>query len=48
MRTFQKALGMPIYIRKHWLDVDFPDRAPPEYERRGYDDSTEFFKKVWN
>ncbi|MCJ1262164.1 hypothetical protein MMC22_002034 [Lobaria immixta] len=46
MRTFQKALGMPIYIRKHWLDVDFPDRAPPEYERRGLEITGDYIALV--
>lgn len=33
----QKHLGAPILAHKYWLDVDFPDGPPPEYERRGYD-----------
>ncbi|MCJ1395108.1 hypothetical protein MMC18_007989 [Xylographa bjoerkii] len=35
MRQFQKFLGAPIQTRKYWLDVDFPDGPPPEYERAG-------------
>ena len=50
MRGFQKALGIPINGGKFWLDIDFPDRPPPEYERRGYENSTELFLliKIWN
>lgn len=35
LRNVQKFLGMPIITRKYWLDIDFPDGPPPEYERRG-------------
>ncbi|MCJ1251054.1 hypothetical protein MMC30_008285 [Trapelia coarctata] len=35
MRQFQKFLGTPIETRKYWLNVDFPDGPPPEYERAG-------------
>ncbi|MCJ1478778.1 hypothetical protein MMC13_007462 [Lambiella insularis] len=35
IRQFQKFLGAPIQTRKYWLDVDFPDGPPPEYERAG-------------
>lgn len=35
MKGFQKVLGTPIQTRKFWLDVDFPDGPPPEYERGG-------------
>ena len=36
MRGFQKFLGTPITPGKYWLDIDFPDGPPPEYERSGY------------
>ena len=35
MKGFQMVLGTPIQTRKFWLDVDFPDGPPPEYERGG-------------
>lgn len=35
MKSFQKQLGNPIQPRKYWLDIDFPDGPPPEYERSG-------------
>ena len=35
-RGFQKFLGTPIQTGKYWLDVDFPEGPPPEYERGGY------------
>ena len=35
MKNFQKQLGQPIQTRKFWLDIDFPDGPPPEYERSG-------------
>lgn len=28
--------------QKYWLDIDFPDRPPPVYERRGYDEFPDF------
>ncbi|KAL8828986.1 MAG: hypothetical protein Q9170_006365 [Blastenia crenularia] len=33
--VFQKVLGADIKPRKFWIDIDFPDGPPPEYERRG-------------
>ena len=36
MHGFQKFLGAPISPGKYWLDIDFPDGPPPEYERGGY------------
>lgn len=33
-------LGIPIVPTSYWLNVDFPDRPPPVYERRGYDEFT--------
>lgn len=36
MKNFEKQLGKPIQPRKYWLDIDFPDGPPPEYERSGY------------
>ena len=38
MKGFVKSLGSPITTQKYWLDVDFPDGPPQEYERGGYDD----------
>lgn len=35
MKQFQKFLGQPIQPGKFWLDIDFPDSPPPEYERGG-------------
>ncbi|KAL8732635.1 MAG: hypothetical protein Q9166_002610 [cf. Caloplaca sp. 2 TL-2023] len=32
---FEEALGKGSRPRKHWLDIDFPDGPPPEYERKG-------------
>lgn len=40
----QKHLGAPIQARKYWLDIDFPDGPPPEYERRGYDNAIDISK----
>ena len=34
---FQEALGIPIKIRRFWLDFIIPSGPPPEYEQRGYD-----------
>ncbi|KAL8950738.1 MAG: hypothetical protein Q9222_003235 [Ikaeria aurantiellina] len=31
----EKALGKGNQPRKFWLDIDFPDGPPPEYERKG-------------
>lgn len=44
-RTFQKSLGLPIGLSKAWLDIDFPDGPPPEYERSGYDGPTSILLK---
>ncbi|KAL8785585.1 MAG: hypothetical protein Q9195_008571 [Heterodermia aff. obscurata] len=35
LKEMQSKLGMPIETRKFWLDIDFPDGPPPEYERTG-------------
>ena len=35
LTAFQKSLGTPIMAKKYWLDIDFPDGPPPEYERAG-------------
>ncbi|KAI9880140.1 MAG: UAA transporter [Pleopsidium flavum] len=35
MRQFQQFLGQPMTPGKFWLDVDFPDGPPPDYERGG-------------
>ncbi|KAL8936771.1 MAG: hypothetical protein Q9216_004756 [Gyalolechia sp. 2 TL-2023] len=35
MPMFQKALGENNKPRRFWLDIDFPDGPPPEYERKG-------------
>ncbi|KAL9581300.1 MAG: hypothetical protein Q9212_003976 [Teloschistes hypoglaucus] len=34
-RPFEKLLGKGNKPGKYWLDIDFPDGPPPEYERRG-------------
>ena len=36
LRQFQKFLGTPIHTGQYWLDIDFPDGPPPEYERAGF------------
>jgi hypothetical protein len=28
--------GKQMKLRRYWLDVDFPQHAPPEFERSGY------------
>ena len=35
LQNYRKALGKGIMPRKYWLDIDFPDSPPPEYERKG-------------
>ncbi|MCJ1445254.1 MAG: hypothetical protein MMC23_005759 [Stictis urceolatum] len=35
LSNFQKFLGTPITTGTYWLDIDFPDGPPPEYERAG-------------
>ncbi|KAI4128834.1 MAG: hypothetical protein LQ338_002534 [Usnochroma carphineum] len=35
MPPFQKALGENNKPRKFWIDIDFPQGPPPEYERKG-------------
>ena len=35
LKSVQKLLGQPIKTHKYWLDIDFPDGPPPEYERSG-------------
>lgn len=32
---FEKLLGKGNKPGKYWLDIDFPDGPPPEYERKG-------------
>ena len=34
--SMQSQLGTPISVGKVWLDILFPSRPPPEYERSGY------------
>lgn len=31
----QRILGKGNKPRKFWIDIDFPDGPPPEYERKG-------------
>ncbi|KAI4280765.1 MAG: hypothetical protein L6R38_004191 [Xanthoria sp. 2 TBL-2021] len=31
----ERALGKGNVPKRHWLDIDFPDGPPPEYERKG-------------
>lgn len=33
----ERALGKGNVPRRHWLDIDFPDGPPPEYERKGFE-----------
>ncbi|KAL8971759.1 MAG: hypothetical protein Q9197_003112 [Variospora fuerteventurae] len=35
--SFQNALGENNKPRKFWIDIDFPQGPPPEYERKGLD-----------
>ncbi|KAL8918013.1 MAG: hypothetical protein Q9208_007611 [Pyrenodesmia sp. 3 TL-2023] len=35
MPPFQKVLGEKHKPRKFWIDIDFPQGPPPEYERKG-------------
>ncbi len=28
--------GQDAQLKKYWLDIDYPYRAPPLYERSGY------------
>ena len=37
IKNFQQLLGQPITTGKYWLDIDFPDGPPPDYERVGYE-----------
>jgi hypothetical protein len=39
---FQDTMGTPIEPQMYWLDIDFPDGPPPEYERSGYDNPIEY------
>ncbi|KAI4101440.1 MAG: hypothetical protein LQ339_005089 [Xanthoria mediterranea] len=31
----ERVLGKGSVPKRHWLDIDFPDGPPPEYERKG-------------
>ncbi|KAL8766942.1 MAG: hypothetical protein Q9209_006423 [Squamulea sp. 1 TL-2023] len=35
MPQMEAALGKGNLPKRHWLDIDFPDGPPPEYERKG-------------
>ncbi|KAL8885495.1 MAG: hypothetical protein Q9215_006666 [Flavoplaca cf. flavocitrina] len=35
MPHMERALGKGNIPKRHWLDIDFPDGPPPEYERKG-------------
>ena len=35
-KELQKVLGKPVKVRRVWLDVEFPEGPPPEYERGGF------------
>ncbi|KAL8779394.1 MAG: hypothetical protein Q9213_006962 [Squamulea squamosa] len=35
MPQMEAALGKGNVPKRHWLDIDFPDGPPPEYERKG-------------
>ncbi|KAL9029617.1 MAG: hypothetical protein Q9196_002159 [Gyalolechia fulgens] len=36
MPVFQRIVGENSKPRRFWLDIDFPDGPPPEYERKGF------------
>lgn len=29
-------VGKDMKVRRYWMDIDFPYRAPPVYTRKGY------------
>jgi hypothetical protein len=33
---FTQRFGHAVNIRRYWMDLDYPYRAPPVYERSGY------------
>ncbi|KAL9610201.1 MAG: hypothetical protein Q9167_005078 [Letrouitia subvulpina] len=33
--SLQQSLGKNMVPRKFWIDIDYPDALPPEYEQRG-------------
>lgn len=33
----ERVLGKGSVPKRHWLDIDFPDGPPPEYERKGFE-----------
>lgn len=35
-------MGTPMEPQMYWLDIDFPDGPPPEYERSGYDNPIKY------
>ena len=45
LKPVQNFLGQPVKIGKYWLDIDFPEGPPPEYERAGYDGLTLVLRK---
>jgi hypothetical protein len=32
---FSQRLGSPVRLHKYWIDIDYPEAPPPEYERSG-------------
>ncbi|KAL9599673.1 MAG: hypothetical protein Q9219_003661 [cf. Caloplaca sp. 3 TL-2023] len=44
MAQFQKSLGEDNHPQKFWLDIDFPQCPPPEYERKGTMTSLQYAK----
>jgi hypothetical protein len=30
-------MGRDMRVRRWWMDIDYPYRPPPEFERSGYD-----------
>ncbi|KAI9834787.1 MAG: hypothetical protein M1819_002873 [Sarea resinae] len=34
-KNFRRRLGQDIRVGRYWLDIDFPNAPPPEYERSG-------------
>lgn len=33
---FTQRFGHEVRIRRYWMDLDYPYKAPPVYERSGY------------
>ncbi len=46
--SFPRVMGVPLIIRTAWLDIDFPNGPPPEYERSGYDSSIKDIRIIFD